>query len=338
MNEIQYVGEHLWPGLLGQGLNILSFVAALLGAWAFYQGFKNRNNDQGASWESIGAKSFIIHGLSTLSMIGIIFYIMINQFYEYQYVQAHVSDDLPMRYIFSAFWEGQEGSFLLWMFWHIVLGFILLKKAGKWRAPVMLSLCLIQLFIGSMILGVYLPFGDDIRIGVSPMMLLRDMMAAPIFAQANYVELIKGTGLNPLLQNYWMTIHPPTLFLGFASTSVPFCFAMAGLMTGDHKGWLKPVFPWALFSGAILGTGILMGGAWAYEALSFGGYWAWDPVENMSLVPWLILLAALHCNAVATSTGYSTRSTYLFYILTFVFPDLGNLEIGHFMEINSSSG
>ena len=82
---------------------------------------------------------------------------------------------------------------------------------------------------------------------------------------------------------------------------------------------MKPVFPWALFSGAILGTGILMGGAWAYEALSFGGYWAWDPVENMSLVPWIILIAGIHGNLIARSTGYSIKSTYLFYLLTFVF-------------------
>ena len=85
--------------------------------------------------------------------------------------------------------------------------------------------------------------------------------------------------------------HPPTLFLGFSSTMVPFAFAVGALIKKDFEGWLAPVLPWALFSGGILGIGILMGGAWAYEALTFGGYWAWDPVENMSLVPWLILVA-----------------------------------------------
>jgi cytochrome c-type biogenesis protein CcmF len=139
-------------------------------------------------------------------------------------------------------------------------------------------------------------------------------MDAPIFSNADYLNLIKGTGLNPLLQNYWMTIHPPTLFLGFASTSIPFAFAMAGFMHKDHKGWLKPVLPWALFSGMILGTGILMGGAWAYEALSFGGYWAWDPVENMSLVPWLILIAGIHTNLIARNTGsFDTVDLFILY-------------------------
>ena len=153
MNEIQYVGEHLWPGILGQAFNILSFVTCLFAAWAFYQGFRNRDNEQGQTWEKLGVGSFWIHGLSIFSLVGIMFFIMIQQYYEYQYVQAHVSEDLPMQYIFSAFWEGQEGSFLLWMFWHIVLGIVLIFKAGKWRAPVLLTLCLIQLFIGSMILG-----------------------------------------------------------------------------------------------------------------------------------------------------------------------------------------
>ncbi|MEO5907481.1 MAG: cytochrome c biogenesis protein CcsA, partial [Saprospiraceae bacterium] len=123
---------------------------------------------------------------------------------------------------------------------------------------------------------------------------------------------------NPLLQNYWMTIHPPTLFLGFASVTIPFCFAMAGLWQREHTAWLKPVMPWTLFSLGILGTGILMGGAWAYEALSFAGYWAWDPVENMSLVPWIVLIAALHGNFIARHTGHSIKMTYLFYIISFL--------------------
>ena len=83
-------------------------------------------------------------------------------------------------------------------------------------------------------------------------------------------------------------------FLGFASTIVPFAFAIAGLWKNDHMGWTKPAIPWAAFSVAILGVGIMMGAAWAYESLTFGGYWAWDPVENASLVPWLVLVAGLH--------------------------------------------
>ena len=319
MQEIQYVGEHLLPGKIGHFAIILSFVAAILAAAAFLFASRDRKKPTAAGWKAIGRSAFAIHGLSVFTIIGLIFYIMVNQYYEYYYVFNHVNEDLPFQYIFSAFWEGQEGSFLLWMFWHVVLGGILIFTAKEWEAPTVGVLALVEVFLASMLLGIYVGFGDDpARIGSNPLVLLRDTLEAPIFSDANYLQKIKGTGLNPLLQNYWMTIHPPTLFLGFASTVVPFCFAVAGLITNDHKGWLKPVMPWALFSGAILGTGILMGGAWAYEALSFGGYWAWDPVENMSLVPWLTLLAGIHTNLIARNTGYSIRSTYFLYALTFI--------------------
>lgn len=316
---MEYVGEHLLPGQIGRFALVLGFVASIVAAIAYYFATQRREKEAEASgWRKIGRSAFIVHGLGFFTVIGVLFYVMVNQYYEYQYVQQHVSEDLPFKYIFSAFWQAQEGSFLLWMFWHIVLGFILIKKAKNWEAPVLSVLSLVQFFIGTMLLGVYIYIGDtELKIGSNPLMLIRNMVDAPIFSNMDYVELIQGTGMNPLLQNYWMTIHPPTLFLGFASTVVPFCYAIAGLWTNQHKAWLKPVTPWALFCGFILGTGILMGSAWAYEALSFGGYWAWDPVENMSLVPWIVLLAGIHTNLIARSTGYSIKSTYLFYLLSF---------------------
>ncbi|MEL6863769.1 MAG: cytochrome c biogenesis protein CcsA [Bacteroidota bacterium] len=316
---MEYIGEHLLPGKFGHLFVVLGFVSSILAVLAYFYATERRESDQYRSWRNIGRMAYSVHGFSVFAVIAIIFYMMINQYFEYQYVWAHVDDELPFRYIFSAFWEGQEGSFLLWMFWHVVLGILLMFSAKQWEAPVMAVIALIQVFIGSMILGLHFYFGDFLlKIGSSPFLLLRDVMDAPIFAKADYVSVINGQGLNPLLQNYWMTIHPPTLFLGFASTAVPFAYAIAGLWTRQHKAWLHAVLPWALFSGAILGTGILMGGAWAYEALSFGGYWAWDPVENMSLVPWLVLLAGIHTNLIARATGYSIKVSYLFYLLTFV--------------------
>ncbi len=317
--KMEYVGEHLLPGQIGRFALVLGFVTSVIAAVAYYFATQRRADEEEASgWRKMGRIAFGIHGISFFAVIGILFYIMTQQYYEYQYVQQHVSEDLPFKYIFSAFWQAQEGSFLLWMFWHIVLGFILIKKAKEWEAPVLSVLSLVQMFIGTMILGAYIYIGEtELKIGSNPLMLLRDMVDAPIFSNLEYAELLEGQGMNPLLQNYWMTIHPPTLFLGFASTVVPFCYAIAGLWTNQHKKWLKPVTPWALFCGFILGTGILMGSAWAYEALSFGGYWAWDPVENMSLVPWIVLLAGIHTNLVARSTGYSIKSTYLFYLLSF---------------------
>jgi cytochrome c-type biogenesis protein CcmF len=128
-----------------------------------------------------------------------------------------------------------------------------------------------------------------------------------------------GNDLNPLLQNYWMVIHPPVLFLGFASTLVPFAFAAAGLWKRNFDGWIKQVLPWSLFGAAVLGVGIMMGGKWAYESLNFGGYWAWDPVENASLVPWLILIAGLHTLLIYKHSGHSLRATYIFLLLSFGF-------------------
>ena len=320
MDQIQYVGEHLTPGRIGHLAIVLSFCAALLSTLSYWFATQRRaQTAEALQWRQIGRIGFLLHGFSVLWIIGTLFYLMLNQYYEYQYVQAHVSDELPVRYLFSAFWAGQEGSFLLWMFWHVVLGLLLMASAKDWEGPVLAVLASVQTVLASMLLGIYFELGDTIiKIGTNPMLLLRDVMDAPIFARADYLERIEGAGLNPSLQNWWMTIHPPTLFLGFASTIVPFSFAIAGLWLRRHREWLAPALKWALMSGGILGTGILMGGAWAYEALNFGGYWAWDPVENMSLVPWLILIAGIHTNLIAKATGQAIRATYLYYLLTFV--------------------
>lgn len=316
MNEIQYIGENLVPGQLGHLAVVLSFVGAIMAAIAYFFATNNRNNESYDSWRNLGRIAFGVHGISVFVIIGTIFYLMVNQLFEYSYAYEHTSPELPMKYIASAFWEGQEGSFLLWMFWHVVLGGILMFTAKKWESPVLSVIAIVEVFLMSMILGLY--FGvEDVKFGSNPFILLRDAVDAPIFSDPNYLSKIAGDGLNPLLQNYWMTIHPPTLFLGFASTVVPFAFAIAGLWTKDFNGWLKPVLNWSLFSAFILGLGILMGGAWAYEALSFGGYWAWDPVENMSLVPWLVLIAGIHAVMIAKNTGHSLKISFLFMIASF---------------------
>ena len=137
---------------------------------------------------------------------------------------------------------------MLWSFWHCVLGWMIIWKGGKWEAPVMTVIGFAQFFMATMLLGIYF-FGT--RVGISPFALLRNEMDAPIFSQPNYLDFIKdGTGLNTLLQNYWMVIHPPVLFLGFASTIVPFAYAMAGLAKKEHD-WVKPALPWASFTVAV---------------------------------------------------------------------------------------
>lgn len=174
----------------------------------------------------------------------------------------------------------------------------------------------VQALLATMLLGIYF-FGH--KVGSSPFSLLRNEMDAPIFSRPDYMNFIAdGNGLNALLQNYWMVIHPPVLFLGFSATLFPFAYAMAGLITRDHKGWAAPALPWGMFAAATLGLGIMLGAAWAYESLTFGGYWAWDPVENASLVPWLLLISGIHTNLVYKHSGYSLKSTYIFYALSFI--------------------
>lgn len=159
----------------------------------------------------------------------------------------------------------------------------------------------------------------DVQIGSSPFLLLRESMPdQAVFATDPQFIPANGRGLNPLLQNYWMVIHPPTLFLGFALTLIPFAFVAGALLTGDLSGWLKPAAPWLVASVGILGVGILMGGYWAYETLNFGGYWNWDPVENASLVPWLTGVAALHLTLAYRHGGAHLRSAMALVIATFL--------------------
>lgn len=279
---------------------ITSFISALIATIAYFKAsqanplYKQTNSKEFISWNRFARIAFFIHAFSVVGIVVSLFGLIYGHHYEYHYAWSHSSNSLPWYYMISCFWEGQEGSFLLWIFWHVVLGLVLIKVNKTWEAPLMAVFCLVQTFLASMIIGVVLP-GLAIKIGSSPFILLKDYMGnLPVYAINPEFIPKDGTGLNPLLQNYWMVIHPPTLFLGFASTIVPFAYMMAGLWQKQYREWVRPALPWALFAGVVLGTGILMGGYWAYETLNFGGYWNWDPVENAVYVPWLVLIAAIH--------------------------------------------
>ncbi len=314
---MEYISEHLLIGKVGNFFVILSFVFALLASLSYF--FAARDNDEAPSWKKIARISFQLHGLSVIGIVVTLFIMLQNHYFEYEYVWHHSNKEMPMRYILSCFWEGQEGSFLLWTFWHVILGFVLQRTSKIWEAPVMATISLVQVFLASMLLGIYV---FEYRIGSNPFtVLLRehpDFAKIPLFDNPNYLEKLDGRGLNPLLQNYWMTIHPPTLFLGFALTVVPFAYAIAGLWKKKYNEWLKPALPWTYFGVMVLGTGILMGGAWAYEALSFGGFWAWDPVENASLVPWLTLVGAAHVMLISQNNPASLFITFLLSIVSFI--------------------
>lgn len=310
--DIQYVGEHLFPGNLGQFFVILCFGTALLSCIAYFLATQYKED----SWRKLGRLAFWLNAVAVIGIGSCLYYIIYNHYFEYHYAWAHSSRSLPTHYIISSFWEGQEGSFWLWMFWQMLMGIVLLFKAKDWESPVMTFIMLCQLILASMLLGIEV-FG--VRIGSSPFILLRDAIEAPIFSNPNYIQMIAdGTGLNPLLQNYWMVIHPPTLFLGFGAMVVPFAYAAAGLWQRRYKEWMDPGLPWALFAVMTLGAGIIMGSFWAYEALNFGGFWAWDPVENASIIPWFTLIAAAHVIIAFRNTGHSYFTATLLTMVSFV--------------------
>jgi len=318
---MHFIGEHLWLGKLGQFFIVFSFGMALLATISYYfsvQEEMNPTKKGKISWKLIGRSAFRFHSIALLGIIVCMFILIYNHYFEYHYAWEHSSRALPTHYIISCFWEGQEGSFLLWGFWQVVLGSILIWKSKEWESGVMAILSLSQVMVVSILLGVSFL---GIQIGSSPFILTRLAMSeAPIFKDPNYLNnfLTDGRGLNPLLQNYWMVIHPPTLFLGFASMIVPFAYALTGLWTNRIKEWILPALPWALFAVMILGGGIVMGSAWAYEALNFGGFWQWDPVENASILPWLILVAGVHVMVSFKSSGQSFITALILVLSSFV--------------------
>lgn len=303
-----YIGD------FGHFFVIFSFITSLAASYLYFRSSSEKS--PAANLKEFAKTFFLLHFVSIIGIVVCLFLIIKNHYYEYHYAWAHSSDNLPVEYMISCFWEGQEGSFLLWAFWHAVLGLFLFRKKGAMNTATMGTFMLIQAFLGSMILGLAL---GNLKIGSSPFILLSDAMPdAPIFrGNPNFIPK-NGNGLNPLLQNYWMVIHPPVLFLGFAGVSIPFSYALAALIKKKYTNWVSVALPWSLFSAAVLGTGILMGAYWAYETLNFGGYWSWDPVENAVYVPWLILVAAIHGINIYRKKSEGLRTSFILIIGTFL--------------------
>jgi cytochrome c-type biogenesis protein CcmF len=213
--------------------------------------------------------------------------------FRLDYVFQYSGVDLPIRFQLAAFWAGQKGSFLIWLVWGALVGLLLLRSAGKQEAPVMSIFLLAQL-------GLLF-----ILVRESPFLLLDRSPA-------------DGQGLNPLLQDNWMVIHPPIMFIGFALAAVPFAFAMAALWKRDTSEWAARAFPWALAGFLVLGCAILLGGYWAYKTLGWGGYWGWDPVENASLIPWILGTALVHGLYLERTRGRFRRANLVLAALVFL--------------------
>jgi len=213
--------------------------------------------------------------------------------YQYDYVYRYTSSDMPLRYVITAFWGGQEGTFLLWALYGGIFAVVLRWKAKQYEAPVLFFYMGINLFLLFMLLK------------ASPFNRLPSVPP-------------DGNGLNPLLQDPWMTIHPPVMFFGFASLGIPAAYAMAAMVKEDWDAWVRRAIPWTTFGIMALGTGLVMGGYWAYSILGWGGFWGWDPVENSSLVPWLVAVALLHNQVIQSSRGIFKRSNLFLALLPFV--------------------
>ncbi len=195
--------------------------------------------------------------------------------FSLEYVASYTSSTLPTVYKMTALWGGQQGSLLLWT-WLLTIFTAIVAFQNRRRNPEIAPYAL------AVLAGLAIFFLGMLNFVTRPFDMLATIPA-------------DGQDLNPLLQNYWMAIHPPSLYTGYVSASVPFAFGAAALITGSlDDTWIRSTRRWAIFSWFFLTLGNLFGARWAYEVLGWGGYWAWDPVENAAFMPWLVMTAYLH--------------------------------------------
>ena len=274
----------------GQILGWVAFLAALTTGLCFMAAMGGRE-------EALRPAriAFRVQWAALLAAIAVLWTNLFTHNFHYEYVATYSSRAMEWYYVMAALWGGQEGTFVLWALMTCTLGLVLMRVKHPLTTPAMffLNLPLVMLGLVTVMRGPFLMFPG----GRFPP---------------------DGQGLNPLLQDPWMTIHPPVLFTGFSSLVVPFAIAMAALVKREYDGWIKPVLPWAVFSTAILATGFIMGGVWAHKVLGWGGYWGWDPVENGSLIPWLSNIALVHGLLVQRVTGSLRRTNFFLAVTSYV--------------------
>ncbi len=307
---------------MGSWIVRFAFASVLFCGGSYYLAFRKKD----IVYLNAARYAYSISAISVLAFCGLLLsYILTHQF-QYTYVWNYSSTDLPTPLLVSTFYAGQEGSFSLWALYTTIIGLILLQYSSKrgYESEVM--------FVWSMILGFLLLM----LIVKNPFERIWDtfpkdlLHSGPVTAGVtNFVWIdqvkgiwgqypVEGKGLNPLLQNYWMVIHPQILFTGFSSMAVPYTFAVAALLRKDYQGWIQVAKPWTVFGAAVLGTGIILGGYWAYETLGWGGYWGWDPVENSSLIPWLVCIASVHTMMSQRRSGTFVKTNFSLSILCFI--------------------
>ncbi len=280
---------------IGYGALLVTLAAALWAAVAAVFGAWQRRPELVASARNA---LLVTAGLSTLSAI-LLFILLFSHDFEVKYVYEHVSTFLKPAYVMAAFWAGLEGSQLLWLWMLAIFTGVLVWRPSTWdrelRPYAMAVLAITQAFF-ALLLVVF----------TNPFELLSSVPA-------------EGVSLNPLLQNFWMIIHPPIIFAAYALWTIPFAYAIAALVTGRLDAvWLRGTRRWTLAAWASLGVGILVGAWWAYLELGWGGYWGWDPVENSSLIPWLVGTAFVHTAIIQDRRDMFRAWNVLLATLTFV--------------------
>lgn len=340
--------------MAGNIILTLAFVLAVFSMLMYSFSFRGAKNTL-----NFGRLSFHLTAMLVIVASTLLMYSILTHQYQYGYIYNYSNDDLPVGLLMSTFWAGQEGSFLLWVLFAVIIGIILQSYSAKREGlepSVMAVYSLVLSFLLFMVSPLLkspfnfiwmeeifiestkinpaffnLPFlqghlFSDPSNGQGFVKMSKELYASLQSAGISINEfIINGKGLNPLLQNFWMQIHPPVLFAGFALAAVPFTFAIAALLKNDYKDWVRQSFPWVLAAGAVLGLGIMLGGYWAYGVLGWGGYWAWDPVENSSLVPWVVIAAVVHTMIVQRKSqdrgegvGRFAKTNLILSILAFI--------------------
>lgn len=241
----------------------------------------------------LGSKAYYLFLIFIAAASAYLYYLFFSHDFSIEYVYSYSSSDLPFFYLLSAFWGGQEGTYLLWALLSGLFGFIILRKGGRYKTWGMFFYTLINLFLVVMMLT------------LSPFKRMPSVMA-------------EGAGLNPLLQDPWMVIHPPIMFVAYAMAGVPFALVLAAMIRKDYSEWLKISFPYVVITSLALAIANVLGGYWAYKTLGWGGYWAWDPVENTSFIPWVVSLGLIHSMLIEKRIGALRRTNLFLSIFVFL--------------------